>query len=176
MALINTTTTGIQGTTIFADGTGSLTVQQNGATLGIFGNQPAFSAFGNAQTVSNTTWTKVVLQNEEFDTNSNFDSGTNYRFTPTVAGYYQITGSVYYGTTTGGTTVSIYKNGSEFKRGSQNAGVSGGGSQSYVSALIYFNGSTDYVEFYLYQNSGGSVTTNGGAALQYFQGILIRAA
>ena len=31
MALINTTTTGVLGTTVFADGSGDLTIQQNGA-------------------------------------------------------------------------------------------------------------------------------------------------
>jgi len=33
MALINTTTTGVLGTTIFGDGTGTLTVQENGVTI-----------------------------------------------------------------------------------------------------------------------------------------------
>ena len=96
MALINTTTTGIQGSTFFGDGTGPLTVQQNGVTLGVFGNQPAFRAYNVAvQNISNATWTKVQLTTELFDTNSNFDNSTNYRFTPTVAGYYQFNGQQY---------------------------------------------------------------------------------
>jgi hypothetical protein len=33
MALINTTTTGVLGSTFFADGTGSLTIQENGVTI-----------------------------------------------------------------------------------------------------------------------------------------------
>ena len=33
MALINTTTTGVLGTTIFGDGSGTLTVQENGVTI-----------------------------------------------------------------------------------------------------------------------------------------------
>ena len=33
MALINTTTTGVLGTTVFGDGTGTLTVQENGVTI-----------------------------------------------------------------------------------------------------------------------------------------------
>ena len=33
MALINTTTTGVLGSTFYGDGTGDLTIQQNGVTI-----------------------------------------------------------------------------------------------------------------------------------------------
>ena len=176
-----TTSSGIVAT---ADNTGQLALQAAGTTVMTITSTgvttqvgaPAFSAYGNAQTISNASWTKISLQNEEFDTNNNFDSTTNYRFTPTVAGYYQLTGSVYYGTTTGGAGLAIYKNGSEAKRGVISTGVSGVGTEPFVSSLIYFNGSTDYAELYIYQASGGSVTTNGGSVLQYFQGFLARSA
>jgi hypothetical protein len=110
MALINTTTTGVLGSTFFGDGTGSLTVQQNGVTLGIYGNIPAFSAYASAQqTVSNATFTQVALQAEEFDTNNNFASNT---FTPTIAGYYQFNFSILWRATSALTRYigSIYKN------------------------------------------------------------------
>jgi hypothetical protein len=45
-----------------------------------------------------------------------------------------------------------------------------------VSALIYMNGSTDYVELYAYQNAGGSQTSGTGSAENYFQASLVRAA
>ena len=35
------------------------------------------------------TNTKIVFNAKEFDTANAFDSTTNYRFTPQVAGYYQ---------------------------------------------------------------------------------------
>ena len=67
---------------------GSTVVQASNAA-------PCFSAYQSiTQTLSNATLTKIQLQTEEFDTNSNFDSTTNYRFTPTVAGYYQVNGVV----------------------------------------------------------------------------------
>lgn len=152
------------------------TVQQSSLAANVCGNAPAFSAYGNAQTIANTTWTKIQFQTKEFDTASAFDNTTNYRFQPLIAGYYQFTSSVYYGSTAAGQTLSLYRNGAEFKRGSLNGGVSGGGTQSIVTALIYLNGSTDYVEVYMYQNSGGSITTNGGANLQYFQAAMVRSA
>ena len=62
-------------------------------TVMVSGNMPAFSAYGNAdQVIANTTYTKVqynVKSSPGFDTNSCYDT-SNYRFTPTVAGYYLI--------------------------------------------------------------------------------------
>jgi hypothetical protein len=57
-----------------------------GATSG-----PAFRAFRNTsvQNVTGDTFTKVELNAETFDTDSCFDSTTNYRFTPNKAGYYK---------------------------------------------------------------------------------------
>jgi hypothetical protein len=136
---------------------------------------PAFSAYcSSTQSISNATNTKIQFQTEEFDTNSNYDNTTNYRFTPTVAGYYQISGAISYQSAVSGIClVSIYKNGSEIKRLPQlNAslyGLSG-------SALVYCNGSTDYIEMYCYQGSGGSVNTTTGNYGTYFQASMVRGA
>lgn len=151
-------------------GTTTLTLPATSGTVMV--NGPAFSAYGNSQSIANATWTKINFENEEFDTNSNFSSS---RFTPTVAGYYQISSAIYFGFVTGSATLSIYKNGSEFKRGSANAGVTGG-VMPLSSSLIYFNGSTDYVEIYLYQNTGISQSSNGGSVLQWFNGSMVRSA
>jgi hypothetical protein len=58
----------------------------------VAGNGPAFSAYqSSSQSISATTATKITLDAEIFDTNSNFASS---RFTPTVAGYYHCSGGV----------------------------------------------------------------------------------
>jgi hypothetical protein len=54
-----------------------------------------------------------------------------------------------------------------------NAAVDAARSQ-YGSVLIYFNGTTDYVELYAYLSAGQ--TLNATSALVYFQGFLARAA
>ena len=150
------------------------TVITTGSTFG--GTGPAFSAYesGN-QSISSNVWTKVTLGTEEFDTNNNFASS---RFTPTVAGYYQINGSINYATFSNGSVgiASIYKNGSEAKRGQQATGGGVANTQYIVSALVYLNGSSDYVELYTYQSTVGSVNTAGGASQVYFQASLVRAA
>jgi len=132
------------------------------------GTGPAFSAGANAATsLSGGAFTKVLFANEEFDTNDNFASS---RFTPTVAGYYQINAAVSVATGAQLAT-SIYKNGAEFKRGS-NIRASSDGSVS--SSIIYCNGSTDYVEIYCFASS--TINTNNTATLVWFNGAMIRAA
>jgi hypothetical protein len=155
------------------DNTGTLL--STGSTFA--GTGPAFSAYINAsQSIPNATYTKLQLNTKEFDTNSNYDNVTNYRFLPTVAGYYQINGQYGpSGAATGLNSCAIYKNGSVFKYGStgSNSTVS---IASNVSALISFNGSTDYVELWVFQSSGGAQGTIATATSNYFQGFLVRAA
>jgi hypothetical protein len=139
---------------------------------------PAFSAYqGTSQTLSANVYTKLALTVERFDTNNNFDSTTNYRFTPTVSGYYQINYAVY-GTTTGTTTSlvgALYKNGSTYEFGPINTLNS---NQAYVSStLVYMNGSTDYLELYILVNGTGTLTAaSSTGAVNYMSGFLARAA
>lgn len=167
----------------------TLTLPDNSGTLlsnasTFAGTGPAFSAYASAsQSISNITFTKIQINTENFDTNSNFDPTTNYRFTPTVAGYYQINGCVN-GASSGVIRVVrayIYKNGLLFKLGNFSdigTGATAAGSMSgSVHDLIYMNGTTDYLELYTWiQTNSGTLTAGGGDSLTYFSGFLARAA
>jgi hypothetical protein len=168
---------------VSADGVSDLTVTfpATTGTAMVSGNMPAFSAYPseNSAMLTSAAYTKVVFNTEEFDTNSNFDSTTNYRFTPTVAGYYMVTGSIYYTYDTTPPTLiqaTIYKNGSLFK--SQQmliVAASLYGTQT-VSSIIYFNGTTDYVELYARQGSGVNCYVLAGSNNTYFSGSMVRSA
>ena len=145
-------------------------------TGNIITDAPAFSAYGTAkQSISHNTLTKIAFNTEAFDTNSNYDT-TTYRFTPNVAGYYQVNATI--GSTpntTGVVLFAFYKNGSFYHRvnavPNSNQGPDVGG-----ATLIYMNGTTDYIEVYGYQNSGGALNCGSDAAAYPFTGILVRAA
>lgn len=124
----------------------------NARVLSKQGNGPAFSAYNSViQNVTNAIYTKVNLDTEEFDYGNNFSSG---RFTPNVAGLYQISAQVYgYGGSTGAIIGVIYKNGSASQAGSFGSSNSATNAVSHVSQLIYLNGSTDYVELFAYVNA-----------------------
>lgn len=137
-----------------------------------YGFGPMFSAYANVnQAIIGSTFTKVLLQTEEFDTAGAFDNATNYRFQPTVAGYYRINGAGTLSVVASGVYVTVYKNGARFKDG-----ASGSLSGSTVSALVFLNGSTDYVELYIWHGSAGTLTLLGNANSTYFQGSLVRPA
>ena len=156
---------------------GNITIPAVTGTMMVSGNMPAFSAYRGTsdQSITASTNTKVQLNIEEFDTANAFDSTTNYRFTPLVAGYYQISGQV----EASGTAVTrsfcvIYKNGSIYKIG--NDGVQTSAYKSVVSALVYLNGSTDYIELYGWINGTSPVFYNGSGAGCYLTGVLVRGA
>ena len=149
---------------------GSTVVQASNAA-------PAFSAYLNAnQTLSNNAFTKIACNTEEFDTNNNYDNATNYRFTPTVAGYYNITGGARVSATAlTDFVLVIYKNGSEYKRGSGWL-MTASTVQLTCANLVYLNGSTDYVEIYAYMSATSGLIAAGGASFTYFQAAMIRSA
>lgn len=133
-----------------------------GATITVASTAaPAFSAYPSAGvSASNATWTKIPFNTEDFDTNNNYDSTTNYRFTPTVAGYYQINFTVTYPNlgTGSGTTTMLYKNGSAYKIGG-GTGTTNNVTQSIGSSVILsLNGSTDYIEVYAIHGAAGAQT------------------
>lgn len=144
-------------------------------------NGPAFSAYANAtlQTITSGSQQKVLFQTEEFDTNSNFASS---RFTPTVEGYYQLNAEVRLdgASGTGEMMIILYKNGSEYKRGTNQSGtqIASNFWAMQVSSVVYANGTGDYFEIYVQQGSGGSVsvTAVNNPAITWFNGCMLRGA
>ena len=161
-----------------AGGLPDATITQSELAVNVAGNGPAFSVYSSAsQSLSNNTDVKVQWNNEEFDTNNNFDSTTNYRFTPTVAGYYSFFAECNYSTNNSGSRfLTLKKNGSSIKGFTLTGVNSTNYSVATVSALVYLNGSTDYVEVFASQNSGSTLSTGGSASEVYFFGYMVRSA
>ena len=196
---IDASTSGAGGVITTADNTGILQLKSGGTTIATISSTglalnagnitlpstaaPAFSAYNNAnQTLSTNTTTKIQFNTEVFDTNSNFDSTTNYRFTPTVAGYYHINAILNHNATVTNPTrvrTSIYKNGAQYKR-MDTLGDGGAYVTNSLSCVVYMNGSSDYIELYGYQQgaSGGvfSGESLGYGSLVTLSGALIRSA
>jgi len=135
---------------------------------------PAFRAYSsNSQSIASGVTTKIQFNAESFDTNNAFDSTTNYRFQPAVAGYYQLNLAVGFAAMgVGEIILQINKNGSAYQFGSDVVGTT-----TYIasmSTLVYMNGTTDYVEGYVYQASGLSRNLANAATQCSFSGALVR--
>jgi hypothetical protein len=156
-------------------GTYTQTVPNATGTVMVSGNMPAFSVYGSGLvTMSQNTFTKVTFDTEDFDTNNNFASN---RFTPTVAGYYQIEAFIYFSVTaTGGGFASIFKNGSRYCDGTNFNSTNGNDIVAVVSAIVYCNGSTDYIEIYGYQGYSATAGVGSNNYLRKFCGALVRSA
>lgn len=145
-----------------------------GGSIDVNNSGPAFLAYQNASiSIATATYTVLPINTKTFDTATNFNT-TTYRFTPNVAGYYQISAVANYFPAGGGNCfLSIFKNGSEYLRGPAyvDAGLFFGLS---VNGIVSMNGSTDYLELRLFQSTGISQTYNPGAGLCYFGGSIIR--
>jgi len=120
-------------------------------------SKPMFLSYGASNiALANDTWVKVQFNNEQFDIGGYYDPTTNYRYTPLVAGKYQITARVFitYGSaSTENIRIAIYKNGADYTKYNDY----GGSTQSYgtvqIVSLIDMNGSSDYLEIYVRQNT-----------------------
>jgi hypothetical protein len=149
-----------------------------GSAGGFVTNGPVFRAYvDTAQTITSGSQQKVTFGTETFDSNSNFATS---RFTPTVAGYYQLNATVRIagGSSTGETMITIWKNGSEYARGTNQQGTEQGTNfySMQVSDIAVANGSTDYFEIYIQQTSGAGKDTTVGSNISYFSGCMIRGA
>ena len=127
------------------------------------------------QSVSNSVWTKVNLDEASIDTDSAFTDG---KFQPSVAGYYQINGSVGsqnppLATQTIG---AVYKNGVETVL-SNHVNSDTGSLRCSINDVIYLNGSTDYLELYgrVQASSDGVIQGLSGSnvALTYLSAVLV---
>jgi hypothetical protein len=135
-------------------------------------NTPAFRAYTDTvQTTSASVITKAELDLETYDTDSCYDTST-YRFTPNVAGkyYFNFVATDNY-TTTAANDAYIYirKNGSDIAE----FGINTKGSQYgtlAVSTTVDMNGSSDYVEFFLYHAGGSGVIWRNNSDRQYAEG------
>lgn len=135
----------------------------------VAGTGPAFSAYAAAGTsIPNAVETKVTFGTEEFDTNGSYDTALS-RWTPGVAGYYQIEATVWFAAPAmADLQVLIRKNGANIA-----VGVFGTLRAANVTRTLYLS-ATDYVEIFAYQASGGS-RSSGSGYLSHFGGALVRA-
>ena len=157
-------------------GSTTLTLPTQTGTVGLDG--PAFFAYSaTTTTLTAAADVKIILDTKAFDTNNNF-STANSRFTPTVAGYYQVNGIMTVNYWTGTILICyIMKNGNYYAIGNSGYPQSVGGVHVTVSAVVNMNGTTDYLEMYgfNYAASSNNVVT-AGQVYTNFSGALVRAA
>ena len=127
-----------------------------------FQNTPSFLVtISGTQAISNATDTKIQFNSEIYDTDNTFDSSTNYRFTPDVAGKYVLGTGLTLSSMEADEKVQlqIKKNGSRLDYDPIQRSFStnsGGETISVENNLIAEANTTDYFEVWIYHTEGGS--------------------
>lgn len=114
------------------------------------------------QTIPESTDTVIQYQ-ADIDPNGWWDD-TNYRFTPTIAGYYIISASVWWnpGTSSNQTNLQIRKNGSGIAI-TQAPITTAAGNTQIVQRIVQLNGTTDYVDITAFTGNSGTQVINSAA-------------
>jgi hypothetical protein len=174
---------------ITIDGTGTITglsagglpdasIQQADLATGVAGTGPAFLAYGTALTsCASGASVKVNLAAKDFDTANAFNTSTS-RFTPQVAGYYLFTASLYFPSAASGKNGELFflKNGATGITNGQMSTYNGQGMILCASTICYLNGSSDYVECYVYQDSGSTLSMGSNSYGYNVNGCMLRGA
>lgn len=153
-------------------GTSGLTIDSNGF---VFPKRPVLEVgITNDQTLTSGTWTKVNFDIKDHDNASWYDNSA-YRYTPQQAGYYQVNLTLYMsdnGNTMYRSIGAINTSGTNYSDQrlwdidwtlSGATGTTEPQTRS-ASRLFYLNGSTDFIEAYVFitVNSGSPLIENAG--------------
>lgn len=154
----------------FNDGTGIASLSNSVTAIS---NPYKFSVYRNgAQNTSAGAAAKVNFDSELFDTNSNFDSTVNYRYTAPVSGFYQFGWCVSTAVANTRWFTSLYKNGAtEIARGDDSS-VSVSGAGNGGSRLLQLT-AADTVEVQVFCNAAIAIQTDAAGALTWFSGFLV---
>lgn len=153
--------TGTQDIARFQDNGTNVLQVVNGGIVNM-ASQSSARVFRNTSGQSLSGATKVEFNGETFDTQSEFDSGTNYRFTATQTGKYLIAATLRIASPASAPVVYIYVNGAEVVS-AQSLGTTSDISHSIIHILSLT--ATDYAEIFV--NAGASGTVTEGTTLSY---------
>jgi hypothetical protein len=141
--------------------TGALPAIDGSSLTGTADATPSFHVTGST-TVSSSTWTKISLSSEQWDTDSAFDISTNYRFTVPSGedGKYLFAANVWSNGMNGGEYFirpRIYKNGSGLNPTTLNFNPTTGNGELTAGLTETFSlVAGDYIELYVNQNDAAS--------------------
>jgi hypothetical protein len=114
------------------------------------------------------SWTKIILDGENYDNQNEFDPITNNRFTASKAGYYAVSAAAWWSSPTAGARymIGIYKNGASVSQAASHASTTNADIGTTVSDVVYL-AANDYIELYVHQNSGGNQSVLNASSATY---------
>lgn len=124
-------------------------------------DRPVFYAYKTAtQSINDSSWTVISWDTVSVDTHGGWASS---KWTPPVEGWYQVNLSVRANSLDGVAILAagLFKNGSNIFNVAAYTPSAGATPSAQLAHLVYLNGSTDYLEFKAWQNSGVASDVRG---------------
>ena len=177
-----TLTLGTSGDTVSIPS--GVTIANAGTATGFGGTNTSrwFVKRTGAQSLANNSYVKVELNTEVIDSENNFDSSTNYRYTITEAGTYILGTQMYLSASANSNlfngNISIRKNGSDIFTNSYNFSSNDVYETTPNITCIHDFVATDYLEVYVKvearSGSGAAIFDTGdGTESNFFWGYKI---
>lgn len=136
-------------------------------------NRQAFRVYRSVDvSLAGGDWQKVPFNAASYDVNAAFNRTLN-RYIPQVEGYYQVEYSVGWSSNLNSVSAydhAIYKNGAVHTQKDMRVNATSTRYAHSGSDLIYMNGTTDYLEVFMFM--GSTETVQGLATETYFSGFL----
>jgi len=111
------------------------------------------------QAVAASAYTKINLDTVIVDTNSIVDT-VNHKITPKRAGYYLVLSGVVVVPSVSASYNVLYKNGALLQAGQDTTLFA-----TILSTLVYFNGTADYIELYVYSTGATNTSVSAGSTI-----------
>lgn len=127
------------------------------------------ATLSSSQTIGTSSFTKASLATEEYDEQNELDSTTLYRFTATEPGTYMTIGKLGWENITADKAyyIAIWKNGAQYKRQELHSSHVG-----WIGNIVVANielAANDYLEMWVWQNSGVNRTLYAGKDYTYLE-------
>lgn len=117
---------------------------------------------GQTFTYSSGVARQLTLQTEVIDA-AGFHNTSTGRYTPTIAGYYRVSGCVVSPQTSFAIIARVHINGTLVLTGDYNSTPDATGQISEVNGLVFLNGTTDYLELWALPLANGTTVSGDGA-------------
>lgn len=134
------------------------------ASSGGGASQFAYAYRGTSQTISTSTPTKVQFNTEVYDSGSNYDNATNYRYTAPSTGYYSVTSALRVSNIGNGDLVSLHVRVNGTTVAQQRKDVYDGTVVDTLETTVVLSlTASDYVEIFV-ESSDSSYTVEAGGS------------
>jgi len=143
--------------------------------VGTSGYNPyKFSVYrAGALTIGAGATAKVTFETESFDSGGSFDITTNNRYVAPVNGFYWLSSTVQMATNANVYAIYMYKNGSVVKQGNRISTGAVATNNGFVVGDLLQLAAGDYIEVFMFNNSGSGTAITVGADNTYFSGFLV---